>query len=469
MPIPPRRVGIRAILCILIVPLALVACDPSTQVTELRPSFSGGAQIPNCSLASLGHLWPNGYRWPCAESAIEVGSPADLRAAVAQAAAAWNVAFGHSADGYVPSPWAPNFPRLIPVPQTTGDLVVRWGLGTGAYHCGVTIPDDPHTDTVVVTRAGGTGEGSACPSNATTEPADLLVHEFGHVLGFDSDLHTSTDDAAGCTMNLAAVAPEISGTICQHEIEYLLAGYSYRQIDPNLFWGRPIVTRLVGPPAADTVVQGTSVTLSVTHFGFDRQSMGNVTIGGTTVAWESDNTQTASVLAQSSASASITGVEPDTTTVRARTGGGLPSSYLLSARLIALGEPTRILVTSPPSGPFKVTDIVGPPTPITAAGNRTFQATVVNPPAGTLQVRWVAIASNGVFDSLDTGYGPNSFTLYVEEGAYNIRVKAYPRVVPVSGAPTYGAYAMEDYPVCTGGGGDNLWGGGGTPDAEEGC
>lgn len=306
---------------------------------------------------------------------------------------------GHSPDGYSASPWAPQFPRLIPVPSTSGDLVVVWA-GSGAVMCGGT---DPETDVITLTRTSAVGT-TACPTNVTADPAVLLVHGLGHALGFTSDSHKpSYGVAAGCTMNLESIRPAITDQICQHEIEYLLAGYNYRQIDPGAFWIRPIVTRLVGPPAADTIVQGTSVTLSVTHFGFDRQSMGNVTIGGTTVAWESDNTRTASILAQSSASASITGVEPDTTTVRARTGGGLPSTSLLSARLIALGEPTRILVTSPPSGPFKVTDIVGPATPITAAGNRTFQATVVNPPAGTLQVRWVAIASNGIFDSLDTG------------------------------------------------------------------
>lgn len=432
---------------------------------ELRPSLSGGTQVAGCSLVQLGLLWDVDDRWTCTAPAVEVGSPLDLRDEVIEAARAWNTAMGHSPDGYSASPWAPQFPRLIPVPSTSGDLVVVWA-GSGAVMCGGT---DPETDVITLTRTSAVGT-TACPTNVTADPAVLLVHELGHALGFTSDSHKpSYGVAAGCTMNLESIRPAITDQICQHEIEYLLAGYNYRQIDPGAFWIRPIVTRLVGPPAADTIVQGTSVTLSVTHFGFDRQSMGNVTIGGTTVAWESDNTQTASILAQSSASASITGVEPDTTTVRARTGGGLPSTYLLSARLIALGEPTRILVTSPPSGPFKVTDIVGPATPITAEGNRTFQATVVNPPAGTLQVRWVAIASNGIFDSLDTGYGPNSFTLYVEEGAYNIRVKAYPRVVPVSGAPTDGSYAMEDYPVCTGGGGDNFWDGGGTPDAEEGC
>jgi hypothetical protein len=197
--------------------------------------------------------------------------------------------------------------------------------------------------------------------------------------------------------------------------------------------------------------------------------MGNVPIGGAVVGWDSDNEGVATTSPQSSSSVEIFGASADTTTVRARAGTGLPSNYLLSARLLALGEPTRIVVTSPPPGAFRVTDILGPSTPITSAGNKTFQAAIINPPAGTLQVRWVAIASNGVFDSLDTGYGPNSFTLDVEEGAYNIRVKAYPRVVPQSGAPTYGAFTMEDYPVCTGGGGENLWGGGGSPDAEEGC
>jgi hypothetical protein len=270
-------------------------------------------------------------------------------------------------------------------------------------------------------------------------------------------------------MNLAAVIPDISGTVCQHEIEYLLAGYNYRQIDPGSFWNRPIVTRLVGPPAADSVVQNASITIGVTQLAFDRQFAASVPVGGTTVSWIPDDDGIVNVVMLTSTTASVTGSAPGTTTVRARSGTGLPSSYLLSARLLALGEPTGILVTSPPPGAFRVTDVLGPSTPITSAGNKTFQAAIINPPAGTLQVRWVAIASNGVFDSLDTGYGPNSFTLDVEEGAYNIRVKAYPRVVPQSGSPTYGAFTMEDYPVCTGGGGENLWGGGGSPDAEEGC
>lgn len=465
MPIPPRRVGVRAILSSLPIALLLTGCDLSTEPMELRPSLSGGTQVAGCSLVQLGLLWDVDDRWTCTAPAVEVGSPLDLRDAVIEAARAWNTAMGHSPDGYSASPWAPQFPRLIPVPSTSGDLVVVWA-GSGAVMCGGT---DPESDVITLTRTSAVGT-TACPTNVTADPAVLLVHELGHALGFTADSHKpSYGVAAGCTMNLESIRPAITDQICQHEIEYLLAGYNYRQIDPGAFWNRPIVTRLVGPPAADTVVQNASITVSVTQLAFDRQPGGSVPIGGTVVAWEPDDDGIATATPLTSSSASIVGVQPDSTTLRARTGSGLPSSYLLSTRLLALGEPTRILVTPAPPGPFKVTDIVGPPTPITAAGNRTFQATVINPPAGTLQVRWVAIASNAVFDSLDTGYGPNSFTLYVEEGAYNIRVKAYPRVVPVSGSPTYGAHAIEDYPVCTGGGGDNLWGGGGSPDAEEGC
>jgi hypothetical protein len=434
---------------------------------ELRPSLSGGAQVAGCDLVSLGLLWPNQHRWPCFPSTVRVGSPLDLRSAVIAAAAEWNVAAGHSADGSLASAWAPEFPRLVPWADTVGDLTVRWGNGGGNLMCGETNPLD---DITSIHRTEEVGGESLCKTNATTDPNVLLVHEFGHALGFNSNSHKDEYGVpAGCTMNLESVEPDIDGTVCQQEVEYLLAGYDYRQIDPGSFWNRPIVTRLVGPPAAHTLVQGSSVTLSVTHFAFDAQSMGNVPIGGAVVGWDSDNEGVATTSPQSSSSVEIFGASADTTTVRARAGTGLPSNYLLSARLLALGEPTRIVVTSPPPGAFRVTDILGPSTPITSAGNKTFQAAIINPPAGTLQVRWVAIASNGVFDSLDTGYGPNSFTLDVEEGAYNIRVKAYPRVVPQSGAPTYGAFTMEDYPVCTGGGGENLWGGGGSPDAEEGC
>jgi hypothetical protein len=166
--------------CTSIAVLALAACDPSGSVMELRPSLSGGAQVGGCELVSLGHLWPNAQRWTCAASAVEVGSPPELRAAVIFAAAEWNIAAGHSADGSVQSPWAPGFPRLIPRADTLGDLNVRWGTGGGALFCGQTVAD---SDFVYVHRAGAVGSAGACHSNATTDPNVLLVHEFGHASG----------------------------------------------------------------------------------------------------------------------------------------------------------------------------------------------------------------------------------------------------------------------------------------------
>lgn len=115
-----------------------------------------------------------------------------------------------------------------------------------------------------------------------------------------------------------------------------------------------------------------------------------------------------------------------------------------------------------PQGGFRVSIINGPSTPITVAGNYPLQAVVVNAPAGTVQIRWVMIYSNG--DSLDTGYiNGTSRTMQVYDGSYNIRVKAYPRV-----GTTYGIHSVRKWPVCTENGGNFFEGGGGT-DAVEGC
>jgi hypothetical protein len=121
------------------------------------------------------------------------------------------------------------------------------------------------------------------------------------------------------------------------------------------------------------------------------------------------------------------------------------------------------------TGGFRVSAINGPATPITTAGSYPLSAVVVNPPIGTVTIRWVVAYSNAVLDTVDTGFGPNSYALQVPAGSYRIRVTATPRV-----GPTTGTAVIVDYPVCTGQGNENApqhasgLPGGGT-DAVDGC
>ncbi len=380
-----------------------------------------------------------------------------MQSQIAQAAAEWNSALGHAADGSVASPFAPGAPRLVPGSGPTGHLVVTWGDGTGTPYSGETNATSPSVDSITIKR------GSACDSftNKSNDLVAVLTHELGHSLGFDNDLH-KPPSLSYCAMHLESIAPAINGTVCQHEVEWLLAGYNYRPAPPGDFWGRPIITGVQGIPSSTTVQVGGSVTLTATGLRFERQNgPGPQPVGSATVTWSSDNDSVATLDPSAGPATVMTGVRLGTTTVRAHLAGSLPLNALLSARLLNLGEPTAVTVTAPP-GAFQVSNITGPATPITVAGTFQFQAVVVNPPPGTVYVRWVVMYSNG--DTLDFGpFGGVTRTIEAYAGAYNIRVKATPRV-----GTTYGLYAIRDWPVCTGGGGEYFQSDPG-PDAEEGC
>jgi hypothetical protein len=306
--------------------------------------------------------------------------------------------------------------------------------------------------------------GSACNtySNKSDDLQEVLVHEMGHALGFDNDLHKAPSQS-NCAMHLESIAPAINSTVCQHEVEWLLAGYNYRPDPPANFWTRPLVTGIDGVPASQTIQQGSSFTITATALRFDRQLI-QVTqpVGAATIEWATDNEQIALVYPPTGLSTEVAGAGPGTTTIRASLSGSLPLNAMPSARLLNIGEPTAVTVTAP-QGAFRVSTITGPSTPITSAGSYPFQAVVLNAPGTPVQIRWVIIYSNG--DSLDTGYlTGTSRTIQVYDGSYNIRVKAYPRV-----GTTYGLHSIRKWPVCTEeGGGDLLFGGGGT-DAVEGC
>lgn len=423
--------------------------------SALRPSLSG-AEVPGCVMQNPGHFWPDSHRWPC-NTAITIGAPSDMQVEVGQAAAEWNLALGHAGNGSAASPFAPGAPRLVPGSGPTGHLVIEWGDGSGSPYCGETNATSPSVDSMKIRR------GAACESftNKSNDLVAVLTHELGHSLGFDNDLH-KPPSLSHCAMHLESIAPAINPTVCQDEVEWLLAGYNYRPAPPGDFWSRPIATGLQGIPSSATVQVGGSTTLTATGIRFERQNgLEPQPIGSATVTWSPDNGSIATVNPPSGAATAMTGVTPGSTTVRARLEGSLPLNALLSARLLSLGEPTVVTVTAPP-GSFQVSNIAGPATPITVAGTYQFQAVVVNPPPGTVNVRWVVMYSNG--DTLDFGpFGGLTRTIEAYAGAYNIRVKATPRVGTESGL-----YAIRDWPVCTGGGGEFFQSDPG-PDAEEGC
>ena len=436
--------------------LAAAGCDTGGPTeTTMTPSL-GEVSVPGCVMQSPGHFWASSSRWTCG-TAVTIGAPTELQTAAAQAAAIWNTAMGHGANGTPQSVFAPGLPRFVPTSGATGLLVIQWGSGGGLPYCGGTEASSASVDVMTIER------GSECDSysNKSDDLVAVLVHEMGHSLGFDNDLHKAPSQS-NCAMHLESIAPAINSTVCQHELEWLLAGYNYRPSPPGSFWTQPIATRILGIPPTATIQQGSAITITATALAFDRQNgAGNQPIGSSGIEWEADDDGVAVVAAQSDSSVSVTGGSVGATTVRAQHVGTLPLNAQASARLLNVGEPTAVTVTSPP-GAFRVSNITGPSTPITIAGNYPLQAVVVNAPGSPVQIRWVVIYSNG--DSLDTGYLTGTTrTIQVYDGSYNIRVKAYPRV-----GTTYGLHSTRKWPVCTGGD-DLLQFGGGGPDAVEGC
>ncbi|NNG15994.1 MAG: hypothetical protein HKM89_05885 [Gemmatimonadales bacterium] len=274
----------------------------------------------------------------------------------------------------------------------------------------------------------------------------MLVHEFAHVLGFTTTHHNAgvTGVSNECAIHLGSDST-INSSVCQHEVEWLYSGYGIGpSTRPSDFWSKPIVTGLNASPTSVTLnVDGTQQ-ISVTQLLFARSQQPSTNLGSTNLSWSTDNVAIASV----NAAGLIRGEGAGSTTVRAKIGTGLPPSYQVGTIMGADGEPIHVTV-NPPGGGFRVTAINGVIPPITSPGTRTLTATVVNKPGTTLQLRWEVDYSNTAPNpDTVTSWGLNSYRLRVEEGSYNIRVKATPR-----SDAEIGTAAVRDYPVCTDGGG----------------
>ena len=113
---------------------------------------------------------------------------------------------------------------------------------------------------------------------------------------------------------------------------------------------------------------------------------------------------------------------------------------------------------------YRVTDILGPPAPLSGGQGYSFTTTVVNGgDPDSLRVTWRVIRSYAPSDTQVVANTPNQLSLFVGEGSYSLRLIATPRDL-VSDS-TGGAFT-RDYPVCTG---QVPFGGGSSTNRPQGC
>jgi hypothetical protein len=451
--------------------LLISSCDsdPISVSTDLAtPSFAGGSGVP-CDGSGVGGLVFQGMKkwWGCFGVAT-IGGNANRQTAIETAADEWNKAFAH--------PHFTGIPRLAWTSGTPNVQVVE--VGSGSTWCGG-VNEPPSTVTMKADTVGSTN----CPTNAAAF-GTTLVHEFAHVLGFTQQFEKNvavTGVSDKCAIHLP-ISGTINGTVCQHELELVLESYGQSTIpsipnDLGNFWNRHIVTglKITGLTKTDTLIlqTGAEKTLTATDLLFTRGQRGPLGLTNENVTWSSDNPNKATVTptgtvagveagsttlhAYVTPTGTVAGVEAGSTTLHAYVSG-VSSQYQVGTLMKAVGQEIEVVVEAGGGGgPFKATGVsINTAVPITLVGTFSLTATVVNQPTGVLQVRWSITYSNGVLGPFNTSWGPNSYSLEVPEGSYNIRVTATPRIA----GGDIGIPVIQDFPVCNEGGGG---GGGGPP------
>jgi hypothetical protein len=421
--------------------LLAVLAGCSADSTQPETLLSSTADVTACSGSRVGQtIYAPGFimNWPCGAVTIKSASATDaeLDQAIESAAKVW-------ADALPTYSAVAGVPRLRRVAPNEAAMVVVSRTGSGGEWCGAT---PSKSQVLLIKKATGT-----CPTHWSSSLHDVLVHEFAHVLGFQASWHDAAAPA-NCVIRLVAGSP-INTSPCQHELEMLYGAYGFTSLNIETFFGQQVLTGVTLSPASQSIVAGTSGTVSASSTHRRRQMLPNLQ-GGVSLTWAAESGL--SLGTQSNSGAAITGAAIGTWKVRARVSGtSLPNARIGTlARLV--GDSATVTVTAappPPTAPFKVTDITGPPTPITQAGEYSFNATVTGNPLGYLFVYWHVTFSNGQTPSVTQT--SNTLKVRVPEGSYVIRLTARPW-----NGETYGFQLIEEFPVCTGGSGGGGGGGG---------
>jgi hypothetical protein len=309
------------------------------------------------------------------------------------------------------------------------------------------------------------------------------VHEFGHVLGFQSAWHKNDLPPDNCAIHLPSDST-INSSPCQQEIEFLFAVYGFSSIPYPSMWSDTFVTGLSLLTRRILMQGGKTAKDSATSIRIGSQNVvpGSYPSSDATIQW-SPAKILVGVSPSIGAATTITAGSPtstDSTVVRATLTATTISGAVVGTMARLIGDSVRIVVTPDTSHDnagrgFAVTDINGPSTPIHQADTYYLTVDVANIPGADLYLRWQVTHSNGVVGSVDTGFRPGpSYMLQVPAGSYRITVTVTPRSNSVNGSPR-----TEYFPVCTGSGGGGGGGGGDllrasseellTPDAVTGC
>ena len=314
--------------------------------------------------------------------------------------------------------------------------------------------------------------GSQCDGNTGSLSA-VLLHALGHALGLSSfPMHRQ--GVVGVSDHCAIFLPQagepnaggVNEQLCQHEIDVVLMIYGAYPADLPAdrfaFWGKHILSRTGLPDSVRLRQDETRVLNPVAPYFAYAQNPPPV--NGLGLTWVSSDGQVAVV-------------EPGNVLKPARPGyvglsamvqaTGLPTSVRRSVRLRegSTGQFIAVNVTPAVWQPgYRVTDILGPPAPLSGGQGYSFTTTVVNGgDPDSLRVTWRVIRSYAPSDTQVVANTLNQLSLLVGEGSYSLRLIATPRDL-VSDS-TGGAFT-RDYPVCTG---QVLFGGGSSTNRPQGC
>lgn len=341
-------------------------------------------------------------------------------------------------------------PHLFYRSSSPNILVNRASTSLDQRYCGINAP----TSSVILY-----GLDSQCQSQRLGDAYAVLVHELGEVLGLSDGLEggMATLGALDCTIRTKNVT-SLNSTPCAQEVEYIFAGYGLTTVDVNNIWNQTVVTGLQLATHDLTVDVNQSKPDSVTLITVDPPGTSPTTASATqaTYSWVSrDGTIATAFPSAGGRVASIKALKAGTTYVSVVATGTSVTNGVVGTVVKRLGDSVKVVVpASPPAGTnFRVSDITGPPVPITEAGSEALHAVVEDPYSPDFEVGWYITYSNGSHATISSPYTSSSnYSLPVPAGSYRITVTATARSLGHSQSHT------SYFPVCTGSGG-----GGGEP------